>query len=66
LPTIYYDIQSEKENKNESRIREKKKAEILLKFKNYENKKLRQIIQDSNSYADYAIEAAREILEKRK
>lgn len=66
LPTIRLDIQSEKEKQKIKRDKEKKKTEFLENFKDYEDSKLRQIIGDKKSYADYAVEAATEILERRK
>ncbi len=66
LPTINFDIQSEKEKDKIKRDREKRKTEFLENFKDYEDSKLRQIIGDKKGYAEYAIEAATEILEKRK
>jgi hypothetical protein len=66
LPTIRLDIQSDKEKEKITRDRERKKTEFLENFKDYEDAKLRQIIRDKKSYADCAIEAATEILEKRK
>jgi hypothetical protein len=66
LPIINLDIQSEKEKEKIKRVREKKKIDFLENFKDYEDSKLRQIIRDKKSYADYAVEAATEILERRK
>ena len=66
LPTIKLDIQSEKEKQKIKREREKKRMEFLENFKDYEESKLRQIIGNKKNYADYAVEAAIEILESRK
>ncbi|MCZ8353090.1 MAG: hypothetical protein O9340_00035 [Cyclobacteriaceae bacterium] len=66
LPIVKLNIQSEKEKKRIKLKREKMKIEFLENFKDYEDSKLRQIIGDKRKYADYAIEAANEILEKRK
>jgi len=66
LPTIDYDILSEKQKENIKRDREKKRAEFLETFMDYQDSKLRQIITDKQSYADYAVEAATQILEMRK
>lgn len=66
LPTIRLGIQSDKEKLKVKLNREKKKTEFLENFKDFDDAKLRQIIRDKKSYADYAVEAATEILEKRK
>ncbi|NBW36212.1 MAG: hypothetical protein EBR30_14560 [Cytophagia bacterium] len=66
LPIVKLDIQSEKEKKKIKLKREKMKMEFLDKYKDYDDSKLRQIISDKRKYADYAIDAANEILEKRK
>ncbi|MBI3221190.1 MAG: hypothetical protein HYZ44_16900 [Bacteroidetes bacterium] len=66
LPTISLDIPSEKERQRIKRDKEKKKGEFLQTYKNYEDSKLKKIIADKTSYADYAVEAATEILEQRR
>jgi hypothetical protein len=66
LPTINYDLLSEKQKEKIKRDKEKKKNEFLEKFKNFEDSKLRQLIADKKSYTDDAIEAATVVLERRK
>ncbi len=66
LPKIRFDIQSEKEREKIKRERGRKKIEFLENFKDYEDSKLKQIIRDKKNYADYAVDAATEILERRK
>lgn len=66
LPTIRFDIHSEKEKEKIRRESEKKKIEFLENFKNYDDSKLRQIISDRKSYTEYAVDAATEILKQRK
>ena len=65
-PNIVRKISSEKQ---ESRIKEgfiKNKKEFLERFSEYENEQLYQIINNPDTYADYAIAAANEILKERK
>jgi hypothetical protein len=66
LPTINRSLQSEKQKQKLKRDREKKKIEFLDHFKDFDDSKLRQIAGDKKGYADYAVDAATEILERRK
>jgi hypothetical protein len=66
LPTISLDIVSAREKERLRRNKEKKRIEFLEVFKEYDDSKLRQIVQDKKNYADYVVEAAEQILENRK
>lgn len=65
-PKIDFKIESEKERKKRIDFYEKKRAEFLKTYVNWETKRLEEVISKTDQYADYAISAALEILESRK
>lgn len=66
LPTISLDLMTDREKERLKKEKEKKRMEFLEIFGDYEDSKLRQIVRDNKNYADYAVEAAEQILESRK
>lgn len=69
LPLIRLGLLSEKQRKIEilknKKFREKKKIEFIENFKNYDDSKLKEIIRSKENYADYAVDAASELLKNR-
>jgi hypothetical protein len=65
LPRINLDIVSERQKKRMQKYHERKKSEFLDIFRDYEDSKLREIVRDKKSYADYAVKAAEQIMENR-
>lgn len=66
FPWITRDLISKKEQARIVRRKEIKKLEFLETFKDYKDSQLRSIINDPKNFADYAIQAASDILAKRK
>ncbi|WP_109830634.1 hypothetical protein [Reichenbachiella versicolor] len=64
-PKLSFEILTSKQKKEKANRKESKKQEFLDKFKDYETGKLEEIIKRDDYYAEYAIEAAQQILDKR-
>jgi hypothetical protein len=65
FPVIAYDTLTEKEIAKRRMYYEEQKQEFIEKFSSHKTEKLKVIIENPAEYADYAVAAAKEILQKR-
>lgn len=65
-PKIDLYVMTEKKKAKRQQLHDQKKAEFLQKYAEWEDARLEEVVRKTDHYADYAVAAAREILEKRK
>ena len=65
-PKLITSNQAEKERKRQQSSYEKSLSEFLTTYEAWENEKLEEVISKPDYYANYAVEAAKQIIEKRK
>jgi hypothetical protein len=65
FPCVSYDVVTEKEMAKRRLEFEKQKQMFLIDFGGYETERLTEIINTPNKHADYAVAAAKEILQNR-
>ena len=65
-PRLRDGLETEKEQQRKQRYYEKKYAEFLLTYAEFKTTELEEIIAEPDSYEDYSVSAASEILKRRK
>ena len=65
-PSLNLNTETEKEKRDKQNNFEQKREEFLQTYSNWETEKLQEVVAKTDHYADFAVSAANEILERRK